>query len=548
MIEGCFDVFDSPPSTTTTKISPTTSSSDCNVTATPSQTTISMLPDEILALIFHKVAVPSRNSIRQTCQLWQNVMDCLVGSMIRIGTFSQFDPLYCSAGIEDPPGDSITIPKYHSPSILAKIGVSQNSPPSPSPLPHFKSPNLVAELHLFGRLSPPHFAHFLHELSPSLRVLSFAFVTLQYVRPSQLQNLALPHLKVLLVRSGLEHRDEQVTLFPGPTSADELIETWDLRCILDNLLVLSHNHFPNLTCARFDLIYGAAEGFAITKAQLSFLQSHADTIETFTLEYSILLNGEDDELGLLHAPEDDPELTEMVVNSLQGRLVGLRRLRILPLTFPSLPFTNVWKRLVQEQVSLADFAVMGVCYDLDFLRELVDTNYTTLTTLCIWEIRLFDDQSNTVVQLDCRVFNKCTNLKKLALRGWTVTLQVVGIVNLDQLPVSLEHVDLRDMAIRTSDVRILSLEMGGLEILELHFVGNKREMGMDVGTLRSIIEERRLREVRIFKSLNGRINPDGIFNGDGVYPEQIVEMPGGFIAFEMGPNGYYVNSSTALLL
>lgn len=51
-----------------------------------------------------------------------------------------------------------------------------------------------------------------------------------------------------------------------------------------------------------------------------------------------------------------------------------------------------------------------------------------------------------------------------------------------------------------------------------------------------------MKEVKIFRSLNGKLYSDGIFNGDPADPEQILEMPGGMIAFHIGQSGYYVNT------
>lgn len=77
-----------------------------------------------------------------------------------------------------------------------------------------------------------------------------------------------------------------------------------------------------------------------------------------------------------------------------------------------------------------------------------------------------------------------------------------------------------------------------LETLELHFVGNKREMGMDITTLKEIIEQRKLKQVRLYRSVNGKLDT-GIFNGDKDNPEFISELYG-FVSIELGSNEYYI--------
>jgi hypothetical protein len=243
------------------------------------------------------------------------------------------------------------------------------------------------------------------------------------------------------------------------------------------------------------------------------------------------------EFRLIHAPENHPGLLD-TVNSLEQRL-KLKELRILPLALPKLPYQSAWKRIVEAQLSLTEFTVTGVCYQQEFLQQVIQFNYNTLKTLFVWEVKLFDTETNSVRPIDCGMFSECHKLSSLSLRGWTITLTVNSLINVDQLP-NVENIELSDMSISSENIRKIALELPCLKILTLEYVGNRGDMGMDISTLKEVILQRRLERVQIYKSLNGKIE-NGISNEDLTEPENIEEKFG-LICFKMGPRGYYIDS------
>jgi len=288
----------------------------------------------------------------------------------------------------------------------------------PDEVKAFRSPAILNELHFCSPILPEFFTTLI-TVPPFIKSLTLHVSSLSRLGSEHLREIDLPWLEMVLVKLG-----RNVTDFTEMQYVD--IKEWNNEEIHRRVLDLCSNHFPKLKEATIESLYDFDLGMETVRTFVHFLHLHRKSLRVFELTFGLLIH---EQFVQIHEPINVGE-TDLLAYEMNLKLTSkLRKINIMSMCLAILPYANVWTHLIQLQRELEVLILTGILIKEEFVQKIVDFNFSTLKSICISRIHLFDSQGP--MQFNCRVFNPCDSLKCLTLRGWTVTMAVNGdMINL----------------------------------------------------------------------------------------------------------------------
>ncbi|CAG7818350.1 unnamed protein product [Allacma fusca] len=336
-----------------------------------------------------------------------------------------------------------------------------------SPLPSFRYPGLVEEVHIDGDITQENFLYLLHQLY-ELKTLEIHISSLHSLQLDQftIGAIELPNLKSLEISTAAFIESDALQ--------------YNLSRIIANLIFILGLIFPSLSYLGVAFPFVPDLELNIMTAIWRCILNHRETLKLLNIECPF----------------------------------------VQPQQFGKVGSTEFWRRFLktQENLQYIQFWCEGPVY-YKFPYDIIKKNYYLLQTLSMnVDIQSYPDRQNKV-PIDCSIFKGMPYLKTIALKGYLVEHQNPkdllrpDLINIQGLAPRMETIKIMNLNIDQADVSKLVLDNNpNLKILYLDNIGKHGTMGLTLETLVSLLQRPcgSIQKIEAFESINRKSLEQGM--------------------------------------
>lgn len=389
--------------------------------------------------------------------------------------------------------------------------------------PKFKHPHLLQSLRFSGIIRDEYFHGIFQQPAVNhLHQLQMNHSSLSMLEATSLQGYVFEALEFIEIMADFTY----------------IFRNIDDSRILTNVLSILRNQFPSLRTCNVYIPYNAGREIEITKTFFRFLHCVSRTLRCMEMFYFFMLSDEmEEDLDETTTTDDvdDPELDEITqVASGSLRL----EIAMLHMNIDHLRCFSYWTRLLSQQRQLEYLVVLSEhqIFTPSLIRQISNNLRIILVNI---DTRGTDGRATP---LDCEIFQDCHHLSHFSIKGrfedFILLFSTPGLVNVNFLPMSITHIDLSRIPVRSNDLHRVLLYMENLRHFTAKFVGRHGEMGATMDTLREVILRRRLHWLHLVGSINGEFPSGGLSNGHPSRPIALYMDEDAFCV-KLNRTGYY---------
>ncbi len=417
--------------------------------------------------------------LKEVSPRWSKFIDQHVGVPVSIGKFSDF---------------SETSVAFSPLSTIEEMGISTCflSNIHHLRLPNFKYPNLVRKISFIDYISESCFLNILRALT-NLRHLALDLSSIHYLEFLNFSLEFLERLEILQICNGEYSSEWNEEVHPSKNEA---------KITLDNSnTLLSHIKFPNLRflCIGFPICLPGSRNAGLILAVFRCLLNHRETIRGLEILFDGRLEALDDpdgeESGIALRTFDLETLSSVKLSSIVINLQDEHQTEEL---------VEFWTGLLNTQAELQRCIFLPRGTEDDAVVELpLPTTAITANSRTLLAFKWFLDENwdnQEMYFLDLAPFQTCSHLADLHLAAAGNNPSTLDSVPL--LPPSLRTICIEGVNILKEDVETMVTSLPNLQKLSLSSIGQTREYGMTMSTLKGIYERKALKKLVVSFGFN----------------------------------------------
>jgi hypothetical protein len=455
------------------------------------QTLIQILVSQILKTIFGFIPAPDRFNFLGICRRWYKILDEEVGVEVNIGR----------GQASTPTGAQFSLVK-----VLGQVGISTCNLVAfinndPRGVPALKHPNLLRDVKIKGFLSSASFESLLSPKLVNLKRLQLdhtALATLEFfdieVNLHSLETLEIVESGFMRIGNG-----------GGAAFEEESVFSSKYGKVHTNTAHLCTKLFPGLRNLKVVLPFLESTDAALTNGLLQLLTNHAETLTN--LEVDLERNRRIERLNSATPPP--ASLPQNINFAFKPR--SNSKLEKIELYFPmteSVQNLELWEEFLTQPTKLSHLSLKG-CFSQRALHLAVSNSGPTLTSVKLnWLYRKRGEAGPELAPLDCSMFRTCGKLEEVRLLGdWHAFMENGGDGNEPNTGPGLHNVKFLSNNIRTITVTSVPLDAGSchdlllkspaLRALKLINVAGRFGLGVNVNTLRDVVQRKQLEMFKV---------------------------------------------------